>query len=215
MSLALKLLSTTLDAIADELHLVTLKEITGAVEDYASDLRTAVASALKGNLTANSLERSHKSYLESYARDAYLEGMAEGGVEDPESEIESEEEQGIRNWKREQLGYVRDFAKAVIDARGTEALEIDARVEMWIKAMEGLRGLGVISAKANVTGTFRLGSTKEHCDTCRGLDGKKMRMSKWRDSGLLPQTPGNKNFRCGCWSCHCTIEDANGHQLYP
>jgi hypothetical protein len=205
-------LAISLDAVLDE-----LKAITGAVYDYASDLSTAVQGALNGRLTARSLERSHRAYLEEYARLAYLEGMEEGGVEDAESEIESEEEDGIDRWLKEQLGFVKEFSNAVIDARGDDAKEADisARVDLWVKAMEGLRGLGVIIAKANVTGTFHLGSTDEHCDTCKGLNGTNKRMSKWRDSGLLPQTPGNRNFQCGCWECKCYITDSKGRQLYP
>lgn len=193
------------------------KEITGAVADYASYLGKAVDDALKGKLTAKSLERNHKSYIEDYARDAYLEGMADGGVEDPENEIEPDEEQGIERWKRDQFQYVSDFASAVIDARGTDNADetMQARVDVWVKAMETLRGLGVVSAKANVTGTFKLGDTQKHCDTCKGLNGTKKRMGKWRDSGLLPQMPGNQNFVCGCWQCHCTIVDSKGNQLYP
>ena len=193
------------------------KEVTGAVFDYASDLGTAVKQALAGKLTAKSLERSHKSYLTGYAREAYLEGMSEGGVEDPENEIEPEEEDGIKRWTKDQVQYVGDFAQAVIEARGDEALEaqIDTRLDMWVKAMETLRGLGVVSAKGNVTGRFKLGSTKEHCDTCKELNGTKKRMKAWASSGLLPQTPGNQNFKCGCWQCECTIVDTRGGQLYP
>jgi hypothetical protein len=192
------------------------KEIVGAVFDYASDLGGAVKSALVGKLTAKRLERSHKSYLTGYAREAYLEGMAEGGVEDPENEIEPEEEDGIKRWVKDQAQYVGDFAQAVIDARGDENLEsqIETRLDMWVKAMETLRGLGIVSAKGNVTGTFKLGSTKEHCETCKALNGTKKRMKAWASSGLLPQMPGNKNFGCGCWECKCTIVGKGG-QLYP
>lgn len=214
MSGALALLRASLDVA---LEFLEIKAIAGAVLDYASDLATAVDNALSGRLTAKSLERSHRSYLEEYAREAYLEGMEEGGVEDAENEIEAEEERGIRDWLKDQLSYVSEFAKAVVEARGDDSAQadIERRVDVWVRAMEGLRGLGVISAKANVTGTFHLGSTKEHCDTCRGLNGTKKRMKAWRDSGLLPQTPGNQNFRCGCWECKCHIDDSKGNQLYP
>lgn len=187
------------------------------VREYANSLTGLVERTTSGRITGRKQAQGHNTLLDEYAPRAYMEGMKEGGIDDPEGELDDEDREIIDTWIDGQKGYTGEYGQACQDARGDDNA-IDAvleRVSIWEKALESLKGHGVISAKENTVGYFRLGSTKEHCDTCRGLNGTKKRMKEWRKSGLLPQQPGNKNFECGCWECLCHIDDSRGRQLYP
>lgn len=185
--------------------------------EYANSVTDLVERTTSGRITARRMASGHNTLIDEYAERAFVEGMEECGIDDAESELDTEDRDIIDTWRDAQKDYTSEYAKACQDARGDENA-IDAvleRVTLWERALESLKGHGCISAKENTVGIFRLGSTKEHCDTCRGLNGKRKRMKEWRKSGLLPQEPGNTNFDCQCFKCECHIDDAKGNQLYP
>lgn len=212
-------IANALDVIERALDIVISVDYKAqsVTRQYANSLTDLVERTTSGRITARRQASGHNTLIDEYARLAYIEGMEAGGIEDAESELDSDDIDIIDTWRDAQKDYTSEYGKACADAKGDESAtdSVLERVSIWERALESLRGLGLISAKENVVGYFRLGSTNEHCDTCRGLNGKKKRMKAWRDSGLLPQQPGNSNFDCQCFNCECHIDDAKGKQLYP
>jgi len=148
--------------------------------------------------------------------------MREGGIRDPEEEMDDDDRAAIAEWVSEQGQHTLDFARAaaaVSKLKGDErtaarALVLD-RVDLWERALDALGGLGRLSAKENVPTTFKLGPTEEHCPTCSKFNGQRKRIKTWRKNGHLPQQPGNENFACKGYECLCTLLDDDGRQVYP
>ena len=87
------------------------------------------------------------------------------------------------------------------------------RMQMWVNAMSSLEGQAKMSVQANAMGTWKLGKTEEHCDTCRKLNGKRHRLRWFTDQGFIPREPGSETLECGGWNCDCGIFSDSGSQL--
>lgn len=202
---------------------ITSKSVNEVLRDYQNLLENGIVDVFNGNKTKGEFSRMQRSLIKGDSTDVYLEGMREGGIKDAKSELSDDDEQTISDWTTNQLDFVKDFA----DAIGEDAkLEGDAKTEargvlfdraaIWVQSLKGLGSLGYASAQANMMVTFRLGATEKHCSTCSRLNGKRHRLSWFRDRGLIPQiTKGNENFACGSWKCDCILEDDDGNQVIP
>ena len=210
------------------------KSVDDVISGYSADLNSMVLDVLDGSASKGDGAKAHKSFIKRDARDAYLEGMADGGIEDPEAEITAEEEAAVKAWIGEQLGYVGDFWQAVADAAklrpafgpGTAredllatynaaVRDISARQILWESALRELAGMGKAAALANMMVTWRLGATEQHCKTCAKLDGKRARLKWFTDNGYIPQQNDSETLDCGGWRCQCVLEDKDGNQVLP
>jgi len=197
----------------------TKKSVNEIVRSYRDRLLHGVVDVMNGISEASDLEVLHRSLLRD-ATAAYVEGMIEGGAEVDTVEISPQDEQEINSWLSSQLSYVRGFAENAAkypqvpsDGRENFRKGIVERIDQWSQSVYSLGMLGFASIRKDRLGQWLLGSTKEHCFTCRHLDGKVHRLSWYTRRGYIPRMPGS-NLECSGFNCLCSIIDPKtGEQL--
>jgi len=199
-----------------------LKSVNEVLREYRDALTRLVVDAANGNVTAGEMSRAHKALLKRLAPESYQEGMREGGISDPAGDMDDDDRATVSDWVSEQSGFTLEFARAAFAASklsgdektAARSLVLD-RVDLWVRALDALGGLGRLSAQENIPATFKLGPTEEHCPTCSKLNRQRKRLRTWKKNGLLPQQPGNDNFACHGYECLCTLHADDGRQVYP
>jgi hypothetical protein len=148
--------------------------------------------------------------------------MREGGILDPESWIEADEEAAVAAWIDGQSGFVNEFARAVVAAQTQdERKAILDRVELWVDTLRSLGTQGEMSAKKNLPGTWKFDPGKEHCKahdgrvSCAWLNGQRHRLKWFLSKGYIPQEKGSRTLGCGGWKCGCKIVGDDGRVLAP
>lgn len=199
-------------ALADVKHL-KLKSVNEVLREYQDTLERYVVTVANGNMTSGEMSRAHKTLLKRLASEAYKEGMKEGGIRDPEAEMEDEDDSTIDDWISEQSGYTLEFARACEavselsgDDKRTKRDALLDRVDEWVASMRYIGQRGYLSAKGNLPLTFDGDDGKESCATCDKYKGQRHRMSWWDKRGLLDRPNGN--YDCGRFNCaHHFIDD--------
>lgn len=197
---------TKMSSILQEIR----RSVSEVTRTYRDALTNWVYETMGGRMTAIDLRRAHKALIRSIAQDAYFEGMRQGGIQNPQDEVDDTDMARIKEWIATQASYADGFAKAVGEVAGDNAkrAEVLSRVEMWCDSVSALGTQGEMSAKSNRPGIWHLGNTVEHCTTCAGLDGKRHRVNWFLSHGYIPRQPGSNVLECGGWNCQCFISDA-------
>jgi len=179
--------------------------------DRIADYRAAVRAAVRGVWTGAFTSAAQGSdalfpAIRRYFLLAFNEGMAECGVK-PEERTEKERKALVARIK-EELSHVPAFMKAVYDGRkgsekGRPLASFLSRAEMWANRYTELRDLGKMMACGDRKMMWVWHPEKEHCDSCRRLNGKVKRASQWEAAqakGIYPKSPSLLcgGFRCGC-----------------
>lgn len=224
-------LQTFLDAtdkVVRQNILFTIKELQGYVryksvkevlQAYRDELTTLTIDGLGSKTSSGDMSRQMKRMIKSMARDAYTEGLLEGGVD--EEELEDEDERIIDEWVAEQTSYTLEYAKSITEARKSDDDEevtlnnFLTRVEYWVDNLNVLANKGYASAKSDMMVRWRLGETEEHCATCSKLNGQRHRLSWFTSRDYLPQQRGSEELQCGGWKCDCRLEDMKGNTVMP
>lgn len=196
-----------------------LKSIKGYADEFLLRLSEAVTGFFNQDRSAQEVGGVLRNLLRGYARDTYLEGMREGGIDNPESAITDEEEAEISAWVSDQFSYIPDFITALKETRKAEdqtaaQAAINARVELWASSLQTLGGMGKARAMGDAMCTWVYGDT-DHCSTCERLNGKRHRLSWFVNNGYIPQENGSDTLECGGWLCQCKLVNDKGKQVLP
>jgi hypothetical protein len=217
-------LESTIKTILDRMDRLGIgrqtKSINEITRDYRDLLERLVVDVVNGNLTAGGMARQMRDAIIEDATLVYHEGMREGGDKTPEEDMDSTDDQAIADWVLSQTPYVYGFAD---DCRAASKLDGDDRtdarnglldrVDTWVQALENLGRIAYANTKANEPGTWQLGRTEKHCETCAELNGQRHRLKWFLDKGYIPQQPGSETLACGGWNCDCQIVDDDGERL--
>lgn len=198
--------------LKEGLDKITLKSVNEVLRDYQDKLERYVVDTANGNMTSAEMTRAHKALIKRDAHEAYTEGMREGGVRDPEAEMEDEDDSAIDDWIEDQVQYTSDFAKDVAevsklksDEKTTQRDIMLARVDDWVASLKFIGQKGYLSAKGNLPLTFDGDDGKENCATCSKYKGQRHRKSWWEKRGLLDRPNGN--YDCGRFNCQHSFRD--------
>lgn len=189
-------------AVGDVAH----KDIQATRLDFEGDLADAVSRALSDAASGSSggsrsLSITMRSLISQYGRQAYNDGLEDGGVEDG---LTSDDTRTVNNLIAEQSGYVSDFVDRVFD--GAEVTP-DARASAWFqKSIYPFYLAGLESSDTDGLYEWVYGDT-EHCEDCQRLNGQKHRMSEWLDSGWLPKSD---ELECHGYNCKCELVKTRG-----
>ena len=185
------------------------RSVNEVVTNYRDRLTRWVYEAMTGKMDVTDLRRAHKALIRSTARDAYFEGMREGGVASPADDATDKDAAAIKEWVTAQVGHVDGFAQAAVDVFNDESKRpaVLSRVDLWADSVSGLGNTGLLSAKSDRPAVWHLGPTETHCSECAALDGKRHRVSWFLNKGYLPHTPPNAQLGCDGWG-ECFISDA-------
>jgi hypothetical protein len=167
-----------------------------------------------GFVTDGSILGDMRRLVKDAVADAYIEGLAEGGI--PADEMSDDDALMIVELSQAQLDHVTDFVRAIREAKDDKAAQRDilnSRVPMWAASIESAGAQGLASAKANAMGTWKLGKTEEHCETCQKLNGQRHRMKWFTSKGYIPRQPGSETLACHGFNCDCQVVDDSGQRL--
>lgn len=211
-------------ALAYQAH--AFKSVDSVVSEYLSDLTRLFKRVWDDELLPSSASRSHKALLNEHAEPAFIEGLIEGGVDEPE--LSDEDDETIGEWIATQAKAVpglwddiertlREFTNGVINSAqlATRKDGYLGRLDVWARALRDLAGRGKTSALKDVMVTWRLGRTEEHCRVCNRLNGTKRRLSWFIDKGYVPQEVASETLDCGGYHCLCTLRDSRGRVVLP
>lgn len=196
-----------------------IKKVSSIVGDYEVELTSAVVAYFNGDASISRVRRAFTTSPREYARDTYVEGMSEGGLD--ESELDEEDELAIDAWIDVQIDHVEgfvEFAKTIKsvpdEARSARQSAILDRVKLWVKELRDLGGKGRLRAKDGELAFWELGDTEDHCDSCLSNSRlKPHRVKWWRDADRLPRS---KDLDCKGFNCDCRLKSAKtGRTLYP
>lgn len=195
----------------------TAKSVDSIVQAYEDSLRNLANEAVAGTITSDEMARSHRILLRGIDSSVFLEGLAQGGVT---RELTASDEKQINGWLLSQLSHVESLSNAAAEIAGMEGEErssalaaLEDRIIYWVDNARSLADLGFASARKNMMVEFRLGGTREHCETCARLDGTRHRLSWYMDRNLIPRRRGNAHFDCGGWKCQCDLVTDDGRSV--
>ena len=205
--------------VVAQVQATAVKNIEVVADYFLVRLSEAVTGFFNGERTIADVAATMRQLLRSYAMDVYQEGMKEGGIDNPEAELDDEDEATVTAWINEQMSFVPGFIddlKLVTKAkdRGAAQEAINARVELWRGSLGNLGSLGKASAQRNKMVTWEYGDT-QHCSTCAGLNGKRHRLKWFLTNDYIPQQNGSETLECGGWYCQCRLMSDDGEQVMP
>jgi len=198
---------------------LAVKSVRTVAIDYEVELTTAVTDYFNGSGSTRGVRATWQKAIKGYAKDVYVEGMAEGKLD--ASEYDDADDATVQDWIDAQLGYVDAFVEAVKEAGAAEGdartgaqAGILTRVGLWVAALKDLGGLGRIRALEGEMCGWELGDTEEHCADCLANSRlKPKRLKWWRDNEKLPRSHG---LACGGFNCDCGLRSVRtGRWLYP
>lgn len=186
----------------------TTKTIGQIINRYTDQLTNLVYDTFKSG-DAVDMRRSHKALLREMAPLAYIEGMREGGIDEPDNEDQQVIDEAASDWLAGQLEFVNAFAKDVADAKKNKDARpaILARIESWVSSLRNFGEAGKLYALGNVALTFDGDDGKESCEDCQRYKGQRHRRNWWAERGLLERN-GNENYECQRFdNCHHSFFD--------
>lgn len=170
--------------------------------DFISRFADILTRANAGALKRNQAENLMLGLLLNTAKQAYRDGLSEGGVTE---DLDAEENQEVQNWVADQIEYLDPLLALAERGTLTEG-QIDARAQMWAsKGLTQVQTMGRMSADANGMYEFVGTDGKKTCKTCQRLKGQVHRFKDWRRKQMIPGRDTNA-YECKGFQCRHTLQ---------
>lgn len=179
---------------------------------YYEQLDALTAAALAGGIDEGQFIAEMERVVTAAALLVYLLG---GGTE-----ATAESDAAYQERRRQNLNSIRVLADDIYSGRYSESdektaaegrNELQNRLLLWTFGLAAFYDLGKSQQSevaftedgqaVELTETWHLGSTEQHCATCAGLDGITLTIAEWNELGLDPRGP---DLNCGGWRCDCS-----------
>lgn len=170
------------------------KDYPDTKSEFVDDVAAAISDAASGEISKAAFAIRMRAALSKYGKAAYLDGLAEGGVD--VSSIPPEDSDAYAAILAAQSAYVTDARSTITDFTG----DANSRAQMWQKSLDPFYYGGVESADKNGLYTFEGDDGAESCKDCRTLKGQTHRMSWWVKNQKRPVVDGH-NFECKGFKC--------------
>jgi hypothetical protein len=182
------------------------KEYLSTRKRFISRVADALQAAQQRDISRTRFGIIMRGHLAREGRRAYMDGLSDGGVE--VNVLEGEDKARFNAWMAEQSAFVTELGRSIYKRDAGVFFDSARRADTWgNKSLNPLyqEALGV--ADKNGLYQWALGSTKEHCKTCRTADGQIHRMKEWIRAGVLPQ---GSRLICKGYQCKCTLTRVRG-----
>lgn len=217
MASVITAMAARIDRLAIGRATKSINEVTRA---YRDTLIRWVVDAANGNMTAGAMASAWRPLSIDVANEVYTEGMREGGIKDPEAEMDDTDTAAIGDWILSQTPHFYPFADdcvAVSKLTGDEwtaaRTVMLGRVDTWVASLEALGRLGTANTKGDkARGRWVMGDT-EHCLTCQWLSNQHRRIKWFVDKGYIPRQPGSQTLDCHGFNCQCSIISDSGERI--
>jgi hypothetical protein len=154
-----------------------------------------------------------RDLIRKYGREAYLDGMADGGV-DTERYLAGDDLTAYQDLVRAQSAFVTNLGKTLYRDDGISNAQAQLKPDLWFnKSILPFYDGGRVSADGNGMYEFTGEDGAESCSDCQRLKGQRHRMKDWTRKALRPRVDTSA-FECGGWMCQHvlvrTTERASG-----
>lgn len=193
------------DIIVDDVRagsVETAEKAIGATrEEFKRAFVDILGFAQDGTLPRPSIRIALRTQLQQAGRAAYLDGLRDGGLDNPEWSQESDAI--LAAWRERQNPYIDAFIDALYNKGAGLAAPME-RAQLWVNmSINPMYYRGLEDAAPNQRYKWNIGATKESCVTCLGLNGQVHRLRDYRRLNLIPQS---RSLVCGGWLCDCGLE---------
>lgn len=184
-------------------------------EDIAGDFRNRFAPVVfeinDGGIDASRRADSIvRSILRNNTMEAMLQGMKDGGVE-----VERLNSADMKTYTAlwvDTSRYITNFVSRLF-GYGEGRIERSERavrqtIDLWAnKSLREFYLAGLAIADSDGMYRWELGSTEEHCASCRALNGQVHRLSEYKAAGAMP---GSSKLKCKGFMCDCRLTKTKG-----
>ncbi len=198
-------------AILDAFHLaqekLSVKAIQATRLDFENDFDTLLGRARSEKMGRVQWASAMRAIIRRYGLKAYIDGLADGGVEDEPSE---DDRITINELSANNSGYVTELGNALYKS-DTELSDgqADIKAAMWYnKSIDPYYQAGLLSADANSIYEWVYGKTEVHCDSCKALNGQRHRLRRWK-ANIMPKS---SDLECGGFLCDCNLVKVRGRE---
>ena len=185
-------------AEAHSLGIAAQKAIQATRIDYEDAVEDLLVEAVAGNIDRVRFGNRLRNLTQVAIGKAYLDGLEDGGITDPE--LTDEDAQWVGEWFAQQRKYIISLSDAIYKDDVVSEDEARGKPAMWYnKSIAPAYHEGLASASKNAAYEWVIGATEEHCRSCLSLNGQVRRMSYWK-ARILPQSSELvcKGFQCRC-----------------
>lgn len=182
------------------------KAIQATRLDFENDFDNLLSRARAEKMGRVQWASAMRAIMRRYGRKAYVDGMADGGVEDEPTE---DDNITINELAASQSQYITELGNVLYKEDGISDATADVKAAMWYnKSIDPFYQAGLLSADANGLYEWVFGKTEQHCDSCRRLNGQRHRLKGWK-ANIMPKS---SELDCGGWLCDCNLVKARGRQ---
>jgi hypothetical protein len=188
----------------DKSHII--KEYLTTRKRFIKNVEDALKGAQNRDFNRTRFSIIMRGHLARDGRAAFKDGMSDGGVQI--TVLQGDDKKLFNAWMAEQSAFVTDLGRSIYQHDAGIFFDSARRADSWgNKSLNSIYQQALASADKNGLYKWKLGSTKEHCKTCRKADGQVHRMKEWIRAGVMPQ--GNRLI-CGGFQCKCTLTRVTG-----
>jgi hypothetical protein len=184
----------------DDAKAASAKAIQATALSFTSDFEDLLKGARSDDFGRRRFGIVLRDLIRKYGREAYLDGMADGGV-DTGRELADDDLTAYRALLVKQSAFVTSLGAAIYrEGSVTDGMAAN-KPEMWFnKSVLPFYEEGRASADKNGMYEFAGDDGAESCVTCQRLKGQRHRMKDWTRKALRPRVDTSA-FDCGGWMC--------------
>lgn len=181
---------------------VAYRSIQATRLQFENEFEDTLRQAREGDLTRGQWAFRVRELIKFFGRQAYQDGLEDGGVD--RNELSDEDEQTIAELNRRNSAYVTEFGETLF--RAITDAEAANKPAMWYnKSISPYYDEGKLSADRNGLYEWAIGATEESCATCLKANGQRHRLKHWHRAGILPQSTGHRELECKGFNCKCNL----------
>lgn len=185
-----------------------LKVYTDTRSQFVSAMLRIIRPAQQDESSRRQFAGAMRSTTNRFGLMAFRDGLTDGGFEG--ESLDNDMLTIYRAWQAETSEYITNFGSELFKEGGISENEVEIRAQLWAnKTLDDIYFAGLRIAGASILGTWRLGSTIDHCESCVERDGKTMTIDEWGKIGF----PRDRRLACGGWQCDCDLFDKDGQRL--
>jgi len=179
---------------------LAVKAIAATQLEFEMEFGDLLARVQNDKTDRRTFSASLRYFLNKFGKQAYLDGLQDGGVQT--DELDDEDRGKIAEMLAEQSQYVSELGSVLFKGDGITDIEAANKPTMWWnKSVLPMYQAGLVSADRNGLYEWVYGDA-EHCDTCLKLNGQRHRLRDYQRKGLLPKSG---DLDCGGYNCKCQI----------
>ncbi len=196
---------------AQNVYTYKATELENAIEDYGDILATHIQGTISGS------KQQFIQGMEEIVTAELLAIFKDGVGIDESEDLNDIEQADFDELLQPQMESIQGFADDIYTNKGAildkqvENLQgfgrnLGQRLLMWAGAARQFFNRGLIIGRREVTMTWRLGKTEQHCSDCLRFNGRESSKETWLQLAGAGFYPQSRNLECKGYNCDCFME---------